>query len=246
MGSEMCIRDSSHTVFQLTVESTLRAEHDARRAALAAAAAAADSGVDGVGDGGGGGGAVRCAVLTLVDLAGSERQAKTAAAGARLKEGCCINQSLHHLSVVISKLTAHGADAAGAHIPYRDSPLTKILQPALGGNARTALVCTVTLADEHAAETASTLKFAALAKHVTNRASVNEFLDDKSLIRRLRSEVAQLREQMARLDVSSGAGDVAPSALALSDALARAQDDLGAERAARAAKEGEYLSLIHI
>lgn len=31
-----------------------------------------------------------------------------------------------------------------AHIPYRDSKLTRILQPALGGNAKTAMICTVT------------------------------------------------------------------------------------------------------
>ena len=30
-----------------------------------------------------------------------------------------------------------------AHIPYRDSKLTRILQPSLGGNAKTAIICTV-------------------------------------------------------------------------------------------------------
>jgi len=30
-----------------------------------------------------------------------------------------------------------------AHIPYRDSKLTRILQPALGGNAKTSIICTI-------------------------------------------------------------------------------------------------------
>ncbi len=35
------------------------------------------------------------------------------------------------------------------HIPYRNSNLTRILQPALGGNGRTAIISTVTMADRH-------------------------------------------------------------------------------------------------
>jgi hypothetical protein len=30
------------------------------------------------------------------------------------------------------------------HVPYRDSKLTRILQPALGGNAKTAVICNIT------------------------------------------------------------------------------------------------------
>ena len=32
------------------------------------------------------------------------------------------------------------------HVPFRDSKLTRILQPALGGNANTAIICNITLA----------------------------------------------------------------------------------------------------
>ena len=73
-----------------------------------------------------------------MDLAGSERAAQTGAGGARLKEGCNINQSLMTLGQVIKKLS--GGDTA--HIPYRDSKLTRILQNSLGGNAKTAIICT--------------------------------------------------------------------------------------------------------
>ena len=43
-----------------------------------------------------------------------------------------------------------------SHIPFRDSKLTRILQPSLGGNAKTCIICTVTPAE--IGETHSTLK----------------------------------------------------------------------------------------
>jgi hypothetical protein len=63
----------------------------------------------------------------------------------RIKEGKNINKSLFFLTQVIS-LRAEGKPSPGAtglHIPYRNSPLTKILRSSLGGNARTCvIVCT--------------------------------------------------------------------------------------------------------
>lgn len=79
-------------------------------------------------------------MLNLVDLAGSERADATGATGNRFKEGAHINKSLLSLSLVINKLS-EGQDQ---HINYRDSKLTRILQLSLGGNAMTAIICTVT------------------------------------------------------------------------------------------------------
>lgn len=76
-----------------------------------------------------GGARIRAGKLNLVDLAGSERQSKTQASGARLKEATKINLSLSALGNVISALVA-GKDA---HVPYRDSKLTRLLQDSLGG-----------------------------------------------------------------------------------------------------------------
>lgn len=56
------------------------------------------------------------------------------------------------------------------HIPYRDSKLTRLLQPSLGGNARVAIVCTVSADPAQAAESVSTLKFARNAKQVVTKA----------------------------------------------------------------------------
>ncbi|EGF76571.1 hypothetical protein BATDEDRAFT_14772, partial [Batrachochytrium dendrobatidis JAM81] len=115
--------------------------------------------------------AVKVSQLNLVDLAGSERVGHTGAEGIRLKEGGHINKSLLTLSTVIGKLS-DGGDKR--HIPYRDSKLTRILQPSIGGNANTAIICTITPAQLHSDETHSTLRFASRAKTITNKPQVNE------------------------------------------------------------------------
>ena len=75
------------------------------------------------------------AKLTLVDLAGSERMKRTGAEGARMKEGININKGLFVLGQVVSALSEIGQrnGSSGAHIPYRDSKLTRLLQDSLGG-----------------------------------------------------------------------------------------------------------------
>jgi kinesin family protein 5 len=61
--------------------------------------------------------------LYLVDLAGSEKVGKTGAKGQTLDEAKTINKSLTALGLVINALT----DGKSAHIPYRDSKLTRVL-----------------------------------------------------------------------------------------------------------------------
>ena len=107
----------------------------------------------------------------MVDLAGSERVGHTGAEGIRLKEGGHINKSLLALGTVIGKLS-EGGDKG--HIPFRDSKLTRILQPALGGNSKTAIICTMTPAIGYMDESLSTLKFASRAKTITNKPEMNE------------------------------------------------------------------------
>ena len=107
------------------------------------------------------------AQINLVDLAGSEKAAQTGATGQTLKEGDNINRSLFMLGRVINELTSNSP-----HISYRDSALTRILQPALGGNAKTAIIATATRAN--IAETKSTMLFAHGAKKIQNKTRVNE------------------------------------------------------------------------
>ncbi|CAN1775928.1 Kinesin-like protein KIN-7N, partial [Linum perenne] len=138
--------------------------------------------------------AVRVSVLNLVDLAGSERIAKTGAGGVRLKEGKYINKSLMALGNVINKLSDGGKQRA--HIPYRDSKLTRILQPALGGNAKTSIICTLAPEEIHIEETKGSLLFASRAKRITNCAQVNEILTDAALLKRQKLEIEELRKKL--------------------------------------------------
>ncbi|KAH7846900.1 hypothetical protein Vadar_019428 [Vaccinium darrowii] len=138
--------------------------------------------------------AIRVSVLNLVDLAGSERIAKTGAGGVRLKEGKHINKSLMILGNVINKLSEGSKQRA--HIPYRDSKLTRILQPALGGNAKTSIICTVAPEEVHIEETKGTLQFASRAKRITNCVQVNEILTDAALLKRQKLEIEDLRSKL--------------------------------------------------
>ena len=86
---------------------------------------------------------IKVGKLNLVDLAGSERQKKTQATGNRSKEGIYINLALSTLGQVIKALVSSN----NAHIPYRDSKLTRLLQESLGGNAKTIMIANVGPAD---------------------------------------------------------------------------------------------------
>ena len=165
----------SHTIFRIALESTTRlndTEDDMEDAEE--------------------GRQVTVAQLNLVDLAGSEKAAQTGAGGIRLKEGCNINNSLMVLGQVIQKLSS----GEKGHINFRDSNLTRILQNSIGGNAKTAIVCTVTPAAMSEEQTISTLRFASQAKTIQNHAKVNEVLDDKAQINRLKKDVAKLLKEL--------------------------------------------------
>lgn len=68
------------------------------------------------------------------------------------------------------------------YIPYRDSKLTRLLQPSLGGNARITIICTVTAALMSVDETNNTLKFANRAKRIKNHAAINEVSNEKVML----------------------------------------------------------------
>ncbi|KAM3857760.1 centromere-associated protein E-like [Diretmus argenteus] len=126
--------------------------------------------------------------LNLVDLAGSERASQTGAQGTWLEEGCDINRGLFTLGQVIKKLS----ESQSGFLNYRDSKLTHILQNSLGGNAKTVIICTITLVALD--ETLSTLQFASAAQNMKNEPHVTEVSDDGALLWRYRDEIVGLKQ----------------------------------------------------
>ncbi|XP_015342130.1 kinesin-like protein KIFC2 isoform X5 [Marmota marmota marmota] len=102
--------------------------------------------------------------LHLVDLAGSERAWKAGATGTqrgdpnsaqRLREAQTINRSLLALGGVMAALRARRS-----HVPFRDSQLTRLLQPALGPGTTAVLLLQISTRPEDLGETVCSLKFA--------------------------------------------------------------------------------------
>ncbi|GLD93426.1 hypothetical protein PINS_up002018 [Pythium insidiosum] len=93
--------------------------------------------------------------LNLVDLAGSERASRSNVSGDRLKETQAINKSLSCLADVF---TAIGNKSA--HIPFRNSKLTYLLQSSLSGDGKTLMMVNVSPTAESAGETLCSLRFA--------------------------------------------------------------------------------------
>lgn len=59
-------------------------------------------------------------------------------------------------------------------VPYRESKLTRMLQNALGGNSKTAMIAAISPAAINYEETYSTLVYANQVKQIKNKAKINE------------------------------------------------------------------------
>merc|ERR1711874_202906 len=86
-------------------------------------------------------------------------------------------------------------DGKSAHIPYRDSKLTRLLQDSLGGNAKTVMVANLGPANYNYDETLTTLRYANRAKNIKNKPRVNEDPKD-ALLREFQLEIARLKSQI--------------------------------------------------
>ncbi|CDO57120.1 hypothetical protein DV113_003753 [Geotrichum candidum] len=176
------VSSRSHAVVQIIIESSSKGRPGAANAAP------------------------RISTLYLCDLAGSERAASQTE---RRKEGAYINKSLLTLGTVIARLSvastniANGSgSSSNGHIPYRDSKLTRLLQPALSGKSLVSVLCTVDVLNlNNSVETISTLRFAARAKNILVSAKRNEEASDPNakLVEKLLAQVDALKMENMQL-----------------------------------------------
>lgn len=207
----------SHAVVQIVVESRERVggNTNSKRAAITP-------------------GGVRVSTLSLIDLAGSEKAAESKE---RRTEGSHINKSLLTLGTVIARLSSDKEKAASdkdkgnkdKHLPYRDSKLTRLLQPALSGNSLVSILCTIQIGatgspaavNTHTGETLNTLKFASRAKNniVSHAKKADESMGaggdagSRALLDRYRLEIQELRKQLEGQNKTKEIKEKQPDAL---------------------------------
>lgn len=93
-----------------------------------------------------------------MDLAGSERVKVSGVSGDQMKEAQAINTSLSALGDVIAAMASKAA-----HVPYRNSKLTHMLQASLSGSAKMLMFVNISPQNTHYDESKSSLRFAAKA-----------------------------------------------------------------------------------
>ncbi|KAH6893650.1 kinesin [Coprinopsis sp. MPI-PUGE-AT-0042] len=147
-----------------------------------------------------GGRSVQTSVLSLIDLAGSE---KATSDKERTREGKYINTSLLTLGTVIGTLADNASKKKTDHVPFRNSKLTRMLQPSLSGNARISVICTINPDPNAIAESTSTLLFAKRIKSVKLNAQKKEVMDTDALIERYRKEIEDLKRRLEEREVEA-------------------------------------------
>ncbi|EOD31100.1 hypothetical protein EMIHUDRAFT_203209 [Emiliania huxleyi CCMP1516] len=134
-------------------------------------------------------------VLTLVDLAGSEA-ATLNRERQRVSEGIAINKSLHWLKAVVHALAAHKPV-----LHFRNSAITRLLQPSLAGQAVVAVLVTVPLQPGDAAgrDALDALMFGEEAGKLRLAPSKNNHVAPSGQVGKLQALLVQLADDKAAL-----------------------------------------------
>ena len=91
-----------------------------------------------------------------------------------------------------------GSQVNNKHVPYRNSPLTKLLSNSIGGNSKTLLLLCITPASSQFDQSLSTLRFGQSAKTVQNSVSKNLTVDYKLVVQEYQDRIAVLETQLAQ------------------------------------------------
>ena len=102
--------------------------------------------------------------LNLIKLSGSENISNTS------KPCGNINKGVASLTNIINKLSQNNK----AFINYKESKLTRLLQPCLNGNSKTTLICTIIDNNDNYSENLNTLKLGMKAKNIKTTYKINE------------------------------------------------------------------------
>ncbi|CAL0320978.1 unnamed protein product [Lupinus luteus] len=183
--------------------------------------------------------------LWLVDLAGSERVGKTEAEGERLKESQFINKSLSALGDVISALASKSA-----HIPYRNSKLTHILQSSLGGGCKTLMFVQVSPSTADLGETLCSLNFATRVRGIESgparkQVDLTELLKYKQMAEKAKhddKETRKLQDNLQNLQLRLAARDY--HCKNLQEKVRDLENQIAEERKTRLKQESRSLAAV--
>ncbi|ORX48803.1 kinesin-domain-containing protein [Hesseltinella vesiculosa] len=134
--------------------------------------------------------------IHLIDLAGSEDNRKSGNGKARMTESAAINKSLFILGQVVQAL-----NNGSVRVPFRDSKMTRILQPTLVGKALGMMIVNIAPGYNYITDTFNTLNFACRSKEIKSMAKAKV----------LRSRVTRTSSTPVSLPVKTKANNAYPS-----------------------------------
>jgi hypothetical protein len=145
---------------------------------------------------------VRTARLTMVDLAGSEKLSSHShdhtKFDIRKAEGANINKSLLSLTNCILNL-----GDTKSFTNYRDSKLTRILKPSLGGNSKTIIIGCISRCSSDTDNTINTLNYCSKAASIMKKVQSNVQSKSSQEIERMLSKAKESSNSVAPCVVKS-------------------------------------------
>eukprot|EP00945_MAST-04E_sp_MAST-4E-sp1_P003988 g3988.t1 len=141
--------------------------------------------------------------MKFVELPGSDMKGTMQGANTdRLRTTCKIDTQLSAFKKVVKTLADNATKYAHnpRPVPYDQSPLTLFLKDALGGNAKTLVMCMIAPSDGDFDDSMATLGFAdKVMRYVRNRAVVATGVR-KGMIKSLKSEIEFLADEALAID----------------------------------------------